>query len=202
MKGYLMDRRLEKQLQFIIEVDKVKSIFRKSKLFHQDRFENDAEHSWHIALMAIVLAEYSNEAVDMLKVVKMLLIHDLVEIEAGDVLVYEKNAETEINEKKAAEKVFGLLPSDQHEELMGLWHEFEDLTTMEAKFAKALDRMEPIMQNIARNGETWNTYNITYQQVINTNSTISKGSNCLWGYIKAEIDKCYEAGVFKKENGA
>ena len=193
-----MNKRLEKQLKFIIEIDRVKSIIRKTKIFHQNRYENDAEHSWHISLMAIILCEHSNEPIDILKVIKMLLIHDLVEIDAGDTIVYKKSSENVIKEKKAAERIFGLLPPDQNKEFLNLWLEFEKFNTTEAKFATALDRTEPVMQNTHHNCDTWNSHNITYNQVININTKISNGSKVLWDYLKEEIDKCYNDGLFKK----
>ena len=141
-----MEERLKQQIDFIIEIDKVKSIIRKTKLFDGTRYENDAEHSWHICMMAIILQEYSNEKVDLSKVLKMLLIHDLVEIDAGDYLVYtDKNIEKNEKEQKAAERIFSILPDEQKDELIFLWKEFELKETTEAKFAFALDRLEPVM---------------------------------------------------------
>jgi len=183
--------RLEKQLQFIVEIDKVKSVLRRTKIFHGNRHENDAEHSWHIALMALVLNEYSNEKIDILKVLKMVLIHDLVEIYAGDLSVYGTNPqEKKQKELEAAQKIFEMLPEDQEHEFLLLWEEFEKRETPEAKFASALDRLEPVMQNYMQDGYAWKKHNISYEQIINLNKRIDAGSNKLWEYAKGIIDEC------------
>lgn len=193
-----MDR-LGKQLQFIYEIDKVKSIVRKTRLFHTDKYENDAEHSWHICMMALVLQEHSDVDIDILKVIKMMLIHDLVEIDVGDVIVYKKNQLHVEAEDKAARRLFGILPDSQGDEYYSLWREFEDRKSPEARFAMALDRMEPILQNLYRGGEDWRRNGISYQQVIDTNRKVEYGSKKLWDYIKSEIDKCYDNGGFVNE---
>ncbi len=191
-----MNEKLKKQIDFIIEIDKIKSIIRKTKLFDGSRYENDAEHSWHICMMALILHEYSNERIDLLKVLKMLLIHDLVEIDAGDYLVYtDKNAEKNEKEKKAAERIFSLLPDEQKNEFMLLWKEFEFKETAEAKFAFALDRLEPVMQNYCNNGAAWIEHNIKYEKIVNTNSKIEDGSSDLWQYAKSIIDEIKNSGV-------
>ncbi len=168
-RGVIMNNRLKEQINFIFEIDKIKSIIRKTKLFHTDEYENDAEHSWHITLMAIVLKEYANEQIGILKVIKMLLIHDLVEIDTGDIIVYKKNKQNVNEEEKAAERIFGILPENQKTEFINLWKEFEKRETIEAKFAAAIDRLEPVMQNIYKNCETWNEHNISYDRVIGIN---------------------------------
>jgi len=195
-----MTNRLERQLEFIIEVDRVKDVFRKSKQFHQDRYENDAEHSWHIALMAMVLAEHADGKPDVLRVIKMLLIHDLVEIDTGDTIVYRKNEETERAEAAAAERIFGILPVEQGREFLDLWKEFEHGNTAEARFARAVDRLEPLMQNIHRNGETWVENNVTSDQVKSVNSRIGDASVVLWEYALSEIERCVSEG-FLTSNG-
>lgn len=184
-----MDERLKKQLEFIYEIDKVKKVIRKTKVFSQNRYENDAEHSWHICVMAMILEEYSNEEIDLLKVIKMLLIHDLVEIYVGDVIVYEKSEEYSQKEIEAAHKIFGLLPDQQNKEFLKLWMEFEERKTAEARFAATMDRLEPLLQNTYRNGEEWHKSNITYEQIIGNREEVAGGSKKLWEYIKAEIDK-------------
>src|SRR6478735_4854865 len=145
---------LLRQINFIKEIDKVKYIQRKTKLFNSDRNENDAEHSWHLAMMTIVLAEHSNTPVDVLKVLKMVLIHDIVEIDAGDTFIYDtaKNHTNTEQELIAAKRIFGLLPKEQAEEFIAIWQEFEDCITDEAKFARAMDRFEPLLQNTSNNG--------------------------------------------------
>lgn len=191
-----MDR-LEQQLQFIYEIDKVKSIIRRTRLFHADKRENDAEHSWHICIMALVLKEYADDEVDILKVIKMMLIHDLVEIDVGDVIVYSKNQAHVEAEDKAAHRIFGLLPDGQGDEYYDLWREFEDQKSAEARFAMALDRMEPILQCLYRDGEDWRINGIPYEKVIETNKKVTYGSKKLWDYIKSEIVKCNEKGGFR-----
>ena len=141
--------RLKKQMEFIIEVDKLKDIIRQTNLTNGERKENDAEHSWHLALMAVFLSEYAKEPVDVLQVIKMVLIHDLVEIDAGDTYLYDEagNGTKAAREQKAAERIFNILPGDQAEELFKLWQEFEDRKTPESKFANTLDRIQPVLLN-------------------------------------------------------
>lgn len=190
-----MNDTLLKQLAFIIEVDKIKSIIRQTKLFHEDRRENDAEHSWTIALMALILAEHANEAVDLLKTVKMLLIHDIVEIDSGDILIYKKTPDIERLEEAGAERIFGLLPEEQKQEYIALWQEFEARQTPEAKFAAAMDRIEPVLQNINRRGELWRENGVNYERIIGINTRIGEGSEVVWEVIKGEIDRLRDEGV-------
>lgn len=189
------------QIAFIKEIDKVKYIQRKTKLFNSDRYENDAEHSWHLALMAIVLAEHSNEPIDVLKVVKMVLIHDIVEIDAGDVFIYDtvKNHSNTDEERLAANRIFGLLPKNQAEELIAIWEEFEAGETNEAKFAKSMDRLEPLLQNTSNDGGTWKEFGVNYQRVYEKKSVIKEGSKTLWNYAEGLIDESVEKGILKKE---
>lgn len=189
------------QIAFIKEIDKVKYIQRKTKLFNSNRNENDAEHSWHLALMAIVLAEHSNEVIDILKVVKMVLIHDIVEIDAGDTFIYDsqKNHCNTDAERLAANRIFGLLPNKQANELIALWEEFEAGETKEAKFAKAMDRLEPLLQNTSNNGGTWKEFDVSYQKVYEKKSVIKKGSVSLWNYAEELINESVEKGILKKE---
>src|SRR6478735_1557553 len=148
---------LLRQINFIKEIDKVKYIQRKTKLFNSDRCENDAEHSWHLAMMTIVLAEHADTPIDVLKVLKMVLIHDIVEIDAGDTFLYDtqKSHVNTDEEMIAAKRIFGLLPEEQALEFIAIWTEFEEGKTNEAKFAKAMDRFEPLLQNATNNGGTW-----------------------------------------------
>jgi len=192
---------LLQQVAFIHEIDKVKYIQRKSRLFSSDRRENDAEHSWHLAVMAMVLARHANEPVDTLKVIKMLLIHDVVEIDAGDVFLYDtvlNHTNTEA-ERKAAERIFGLLPTEQAEEFTAIWEEFEAGETPEAKFARAIDRLEPLLQDVSNKGIVWREHNISYDKVVQKNSIIQQGSQTLWDFGKSLIDEMAEKGVLKKE---
>lgn len=192
---------LLQQMAFIHEVDKLKYIKRKTRLFNSDRHENDAEHSWHLAIMALVLAQHSNEPIDVLKVLKMLLLHDLVEIDAGDTFLFDTvlnhtNTETE---RKAAERIFGLLPESQKEEFIAIWDEFEAGETAEAKFAKSMDRLEPILQNVSNGGGTWKEFNVSYETVLKKTGRIVDGSQSVWDFAKALIDKTAESGIIKRE---
>jgi putative hydrolase of HD superfamily len=195
--GY--NKRLEEQLNFIIEIDKVKNIIRKSKLFDGNRFENDAEHSWTISIMALLLKEYSNFSVNIEKVIIMLLIHDIVEIDAGDTFLYStERANAHNNEKKAAERIFGLLEEDQKDYFMKLWNEFEEKETNEAKFASVFDRLEPLIQNYIKEGFTWKKYNITYDMVIKNNKHIENGSKEIWEFVLKLLEKATEKGYLPK----
>lgn len=191
---------LIKQIAFIKEIDKLKYIQRKTKLFNSERCENDAEHSWHLAMMTIVLAEHSNKPIDILKVLKMVLIHDIVEIDAGDVFLYDttkSHANTEA-ELLAAKRIFGLLPIDQAEEYISIWEEFEEGITDEAKFAKSMDRFEPLLQNTSNNGGTWKEYNVPYHKVYDKKSAIKEGSTEIWSYAENLINESVDKGILKK----
>lgn len=188
------------QIAFIKEIDKVKYIQRKTKLFNSDRCENDTEHSWHLALMAIVLAEHSNEPIDVLKVVKMVLIHDIVEIDAGDVFIYDtvKNHSNTDEERLAANRIFGLLPEKQKEEFISIWEEFEAGETNEAKFARSMDRLEPLLQNTSNNGGTWKEFGVKYDKVYEKKSIIKEGSKSIWNYAEGLINESVEKGILEK----
>ena len=190
------------QIEFIREIDKLKYIFRKTKLINSDRPENDAEHSWHLAVMAIVLAEHSNEPVDLAKVMKMVLIHDIVEIDSGDVFAYDtvKSHDNFDEELKAAKRIFGILPNEQAEEFINIWIEFEEMKTPESKFARALDRLEPLLQNASNNGGTWREFDVKFDKVIEKKKAIKDGSVELWKFAKQLIDESVEKGILKKQN--
>ncbi len=193
--------KLLKQIEFIKEIDKIKYIQRKTKLFNSDRPENDAEHSWHLAVMAMVLSEHANQSVDLLKVIKMVLIHDIVEIDAGDTFIYdtEKNHTNTEVERLAAQRIFGILPAEQAEELIALWEEFEAGQTHDAQFARAMDRLEPLLQNSSNNGGTWNEPGVNYEKVYAKKSVIKDGSAVLWGYAEKLIDTGVMRGILKKD---
>ena len=195
----MLAQKLQKQIEFIEELDKLKSVVRRTRLLDNSRYENDAEHSWHIATMAIALSEYANEPVDILKVVKMLLIHDIPEIDAGDAFLYdEKSRErNKESEKRAAIRIFGLLPGDASKELVELWEEFEKKATPEAKFAGALDRLEPLFQNYKTCGYAWKKHGITRSQVMKMNACIEHGSKTLWEFAGRLIDESVEKGYLK-----
>ncbi|MFC0183810.1 putative hydrolases of HD superfamily [Pseudarcicella hirudinis] len=191
---------LLKQIAFIKEIDKLKYIQRKTKLFNSDRNENDAEHSWHLALMSLVLVQYSNAPVDILKVLKMVLIHDIVEIDAGDTFLYDtkKNHVNTEEEKKAAERIFGLLPQAQAEEFIAIWEEFEMAETAEAKFARSMDRLEPILQNASNRGGTWREFNVGFDVVYEKTQVIENGSTSIWDFTEALLNKSVEEGILRK----
>jgi len=191
---------LRKQVAFIKEIDKLKYIQRKTKLFNSDRHENDAEHSWHLAMMTIVLASHSDKPIDVLKVVKMVLIHDIVEIDAGDTFIYDnvKNHTNTDEELLAAKRIFGLLPEEQAQEFIAIWQEFEDGITDEAKFAKTMDRFEPLLQNTSNNGGTWTEFNVPYQKVYDKKVAIKEGSATIWNYAENLINESVEKGILKK----
>jgi putative hydrolase of HD superfamily len=194
--------RLEQQIHFLVEVDKLKNVLRQSYLTDGQRRENDAEHSWHFALMAIMLAEYSKAEIDTLRVVKMALIHDLVEIDAGDTFAYDEtgNETKEAREELAAERIFNLLPEDLAEEVFGLWREFEAKETPEARFAAALDRFQPILLNYHAGGKTWEKHDISKAQVMERNLHMSDGAPDLWAYAKKLIEQAVEKGYLSTDS--
>ncbi|HCH1540256.1 TPA: HD domain-containing protein [Vibrio parahaemolyticus] len=192
--------RLEKQLALLIELDKLKSVLRRTRVKSAEgRRENSGEHSWHVALMAVLLVEHANTSVDVCRVIKMLLIHDVVEIDAGDTFVYDTAASREQAEKeiKAAERLFGMLPIEQGRELLALWHEFEAAQTNEAKYAKALDRLIPMLLNYHNDGQSWKEHGVTREQVLTVNERIEFGSVTLWDKAKELIEDATEKGWLK-----
>ena len=193
------NEKLEKQLDFIIEIDKVKNIIRKSKLFDGKRFENDAEHSWTICIMALLLKEYSNFSVNIEKVIEMLLIHDIVEIDAGDTFLYSSERHNaQEKETIAAERIFGLLENDQKEHFIKIWEEFEQKESNEAKFAAVFDRLEPLIQNYILEGYTWKKYNINYDMIIKNNKHIEEGSKEIWDFVLKLLDNAVENEYLEK----
>lgn len=188
--------RLEQQLQFILEIDKVKKIMRQTPLSDASRKENDAEHSWHIALMAYLLQEYAEEPVEVSKVMLMVLIHDLVEIDAGDTYAYdEEGAKTkDERERKAAERIFGLLPEDQGEYLKALWEEFEEYETAEAKYAHLLDNFQPLLLNDAAGGISWTEHQVKKSQIYKRNAKVEETSKTIWKCMEDKVDKHIRLG--------
>ena len=197
------DERFDRQIEFILEIDKLKSIVRRTYLLHSDRAENTAEHSWHLAIMAILLAEHANESVDIARVVKMVLIHDIVEIDAGDTYFYDSDAELDKHEREcaAADRLFGILPSDQANELRELWEEFEAGQTAEARFALALDRFIPQLHNYHTQGRSWIEHGITADRVLERNASMAEGSQKLWERARSLLDDAVAKGFLstKKE---
>lgn len=188
--------RLRQQIEFIIEIDKLKEILRRTYVMSGSRLENSAEHSWQLAVMAILLAEHANEPVDICHVVKMALVHDIVEIDAGDTYCYDEVAELDKaeREQRAADRVFGLLPADQARELRGLWEEFEERSTPNARFAAALDRLMPMLHNYHTHGRSWKEHGIKKSQVRDRNSYIEDGSTALWRVAQELIEEAVEKG--------
>lgn len=200
--AYEVPERLKKQLDFILQADSEKEIVRRTPLSSGKRYENDSEHAWHMALMAILLSEYANEKIDLLKTVTMILIHDIVEIDAGDTYCYDyESAKTQKErELKAADRLYALLPEDQGEKLRGLWEEFEANKTPEANFAHAMDCLQPTMLNSASGGISWRENGIRLSQVLKRNAYTKKGSEALWDYQLNElILKNVEKGNIKGE---
>lgn len=191
-------------MEFIVEVDKLKKITRQNYLADGARKENDAEHSWHLALMALVLCEHvrAEEKPDLLRVIKMALLHDLVEIDAGDTYCYDEKAGAGKRERElaAADRLFAILPPDQAREFRELWEEFEEQRTPEARFAAALDRLQPLTLNYIAGGKSWREHGITYSQVIKRNSSIGESSPALWKFTLEMIREAVRKGYIK-ENG-
>ena len=188
-----MNETLEKQLAFIMELDKIKNITRQTYISDGSRKENDAEHSWHLALMCFVLAEYSNEPIDVLKTMKMVIMHDVIEIDAGDTYAYdtEGNKTKRERELRAAERIYAILPDEQAKEYRALWDEFE---TPEAKFANVLDKLQPLLLNAATNGIAWEEHGIKASQVLRRNARVHEGSEALWEYARALIQRNVDEG--------
>lgn len=188
--------RLEQQMQFALEVDKLKYITRQTYLSKGDRKENDAEHSWHLAMLAMLLSEHSEEPVDVLKVMKMVIIHDIVEIDAGDTYCYDDagNATKRERETAAADRIFGILPKDQAEELRNLWEEFEEAQTPEAAFAHSLDRIQPVMLNDATHGVSWKEHQVKRSQIEKRIAPIAKGSKSIKAMAEDIVEKNVKLG--------
>lgn len=193
--------RLARQIEFIAECDKLKEVFRQTLNTQSRRAENDAEHSWHLCLCVIVLAEHANAPnLDVLRVLKMLIVHDLVEIDAGDTFAYDVDAMANQHEREAvaAERIFGLLPSDQAAEFRALWDEFEAKTTAEAKFATSVDRFQPMLLNCRLQGAGWNRHGVTHERVVARNRQIADGCSGLWNYAEKMLQEIVDSGHLAK----
>ena len=193
--------RLVRQIEFIAECDKLKEVFRQTLNTQSRRAENDAEHSWHLCLCVIVLAEHANAPeLDVLRVLKMLIVHDLVEIDAGDTFAYDVAAMANQHEREAiaAERIFGLLPPDQAADFRALWDEFEAKETAEAKFATAVDRFQPMLLNCRSQGAAWNRHGVTHDRVIARNRHIADGCSELWRYAERMLQDVVDAGHLAK----
>lgn len=193
------DERLSAQIRFIIEIDKMKGILRKSLVTDGSKRENDAEHSWHLAVMVLLLKEYAEPGIDLMKVLGMVLVHDLVEIHAGDSFLYDPEAaKTKVaREVEAAEKLFSILPSDQCAEIRSLWDEFEAATSPEAKYARALDRLQPVLLNYTSGGRTWSEHGVTVDMAMGINYPIvSAGAPRLGEFVAKLLKNADESGLF------
>ena len=191
--------RLRKQMEFMLEIDKLKNITRQTYIINEHRKENDAEHSWHIAVLAFLLAEYADPAIDVTRVMKMLLLHDIVEIDAGDTYCYyeEGYKSKPQREENAARRIFGILPEDQAKEFYSLWREFEDGITPEAKFAAVLDRIQPLTLNYAKDGVSWIEHGVHAHQVEQRNKANSEASPQLAELIQSMISDASRRGLLK-----
>lgn len=192
--------RLAQQLEFLVSVDQLKQVFRQTLLIADRRPENDAEHSWHLALMAVVLQEYAADDIDLGKVLTMHLIHDLVEIDAGDTFAYDEAAHTdkEDRERAAAQRIFGLLPDDQALRYRQLWEEFEARQTAEARYAAALDRLQPLFLNYHSEGAAWRRHGVRQHQVVARNEHIAEGAPALWEYARVLIENAVAEGKLER----
>lgn len=197
----MTDQRLKQQMDFLLEVDKEKNIFRQTHLSGGGRAENDAEHAWHMALMIYLLREYANQDFDPLKAMVMALIHDVVEIDAGDTYAYDDAglATQQEREAKAAQRIFGLLPQDQRDEMLALFREFEDYETPEARFAHVLDNLQPLMLNHANNGGDWRAHQVKRSQIYRRNAKTAAGSQTLWAWMEDMVAENIKKGNIRDE---
>jgi len=190
------DSRFEQQIRFIVEIDRLKRVLRRTLLTDGSRRENSAEHSWHVALMAALLAEYAAPHVDLPRVIEMLLVHDLVEIDAGDTFAYDTAGQSDRAEREqaAADRLFGMLPADQARRLRALWDEFEAGTSDEAKYAIALDRLQPLLQNVHAQGGAWRSHGVTREQILLRMQPVQLISEGMWEWVVMTIDTVWAAG--------
>lgn len=196
-----MEERLKKQLDFLLEIDKEKEIYRQTHILGGKRRENDAEHAWHMAIMAFVLQEYANEPIDVLRVMKMVLMHDLVEIYAGDTYAYDETGKESQRERElqAADRIFGMLPEDQEQEFRAIWEEFEEKKSPEAKFARMLDNYQPLSLNNANQGGDWRAHDVARSQVEKRNEISAKGSRVMGQVIAGIIEENVRKGNLRDE---
>jgi len=190
--------KIEKILNFIIEIEKLKDVIRKTRPVGLNRYENSAEHSWHVCLSALMLKDYANENINIDRVIKMLLIHDLGEIDAGDTIIYESETEENKNkEAKGLERILRFLPKSEFNTYFELWQEFEMGESPDSKYAKAIDRVPPLLHNLYGDGHSWRENNISKEQVFEVNSRIKNGSKKLWDAIKSKLEQAVSSGLLK-----
>ena len=201
--GHSDSGRLDAQLRFLLEIDREKEIIRNTYLADGSRLETDAEHAWHLALFAMLLSGYASEPVDRDHVIRMVLIHDLVEVYAGDTYAYDEagKAGQQDREREAAEKLFSMLPPDQYDEFMGLWEEFESLATPESRFAKSLDRFQPALLNDASGGISWQEHGVRVSQVLKLNEHSAEGSAVLYERLLGLLEKNVRDGTLADDRG-
>lgn len=196
-----MNERLKKDIEFILELDKMKTILRQTKVIGVDQREDDAQHSWHISIMAMILSEYANEEVNTFKVMKMLLTHDLVELYAGDTFCYDKEGNNDKREREleAAEKIYGMLDEDKGKELRSLWDEFEEMETPDALFAASMDRMQPMFSNYYNDGGTWALHKVSKADIYKRIAPVEKSSDILWDFMSNIIEDARERGLIVRD---
>ncbi|MBJ7554489.1 HD domain-containing protein [Marinomonas spartinae] len=190
---------IEKVLNFIIEIEKLKNVLRKTMPVGLERFENSAEHSWHVCMSALMFKDYANEAINIDRVIKMLLIHDIGEIDAGDTIIYSsETAELKSAEAAGMARLFAMLPEGMSAEFLALWNEFEAGETPDARYAKAIDRVPPLLHNLHGNGHSWRAHDISQEKILGLNARIGLGSTELWHVIRKQLEEAFEQGILNK----
>jgi len=199
--GHASAERLRSQLEFVLEIDRLKGVLRRTLLNDGSRLENSAEHSWHLALMALVLCEWADEEIDVVRTVEMVLLHDIVEIDAGDTFCYDEEAhrDKEERERRAAERIFGLLPAEQERRFHELWREFEERSSPESRFANAVDRLQPMMHNYLTEGHSWQEHGVVREQVEQRNRPIDDGAPELWAFARRFLEDAVAQGWLRSE---
>ncbi|CED59678.1 Putative uncharacterized protein [Moritella viscosa] len=189
---------IERVLNFIVEIEKLKDVLRKTRPVGLDRYENSAEHSWHVCISALMLKDYADDEINIDRVIKMLLLHDLGEIDAGDTIVYAaETVENKAKEASGINRLLNILPPEQAKDYIELWHEFELGVTADSVYAKAIDRIPPLLHNIHGEGHSWKTHNISKEQVFSVNSRIGKGSKQVWTSLEQKLEKAVSQGLLK-----
>lgn len=199
-KGAQTIQPIEKDLEFIVEIERLKAVQRKTKPVGLDRYENSAEHSWHVCLSALILKDYADEDIDINRVIKMLLVHDLGKIDAGDTIIYATESETATAKTKEAAgvaRIFRLLPEGKADEYIALWNEFESGETADAKYARAIDRIPPLLHNLYGDGHSWKENNVLKEKVFSVNQHINKSSQMLWQIMEAKLQEAVNNGMLK-----
>lgn len=189
---------IEKILDFIVEIEKLKAVERKTRPVGLNRYENSAEHSWHVCLSALMLKEFANDAVDIDRVIQMLLIHDLGEIDCGDTIIYaSETKELKAEEAAGLQRILNMLPEDTAQKYMNLWHEFEAGVTSDSKYARAIDRVPPLLHNLHGGGHSWRENDVAKERVFHLNRRISEGSKKLWSVLEEKLEQAVDSGLFK-----